>query len=558
MDKMWLKNYPVGVPTAIDCDDTTLVDMLELVCEKYSHDNAITCHGVSYDYTKTLHVINNLAASLSRLGVRHGDRVAIVLPNTLQYPLCVFAILKLGAIVVNVNPLYTSPEMEYIFHDSKPKVVIILDMFAEVLNNIVIKCGIEHVIVSKIADAYPIVKRCIFGLVMRYVKGVNPKLNYQYHKLHDMLMVDRVLNYKHKICPSDLAFLQYTGATTGKPKGAMLSHSNIVGNIKQISAWLAPQVNRLNGHVVISALPLYHIFSLTANLFTFFFNGSENVMIPNPKDMKDLVNILKKTPFTVFTSLDTLYNRLLNYEPFVTQKFPTYKYSVAGGMILRDSVAKRWYDVTGVMPSNCYGLTETSPAVTMNTFDGSYDGSVGFPIPSTDVEIRNIETHEPVQQGENGIICVRGPQVMSGYWNNIEKTNQALDDGWFYTGDIGYLDHRGKLYISGRQTELIIVSGFNVYPAEVESVLDAIPEIKEAAVVGSADEVSGEQVNAFIVFNEGKSIDKKHIIDKCHEALTHYKTPRQIFILDELPKTPVGKIAKTELYSKYLNSGMKD
>ena len=556
MNKVWLEHYPKGIPSTINNDGTTLIDLLRDVCEKYPHERAVSCHGVAYDYTQTNNAITNLAASLARLGVRHGDRVAIVLPNTLQYTLCVFAILKLGAVVVNVNPLYTAPEMEYIFCDAKPKAVIILDMFAEVLNNVVIKCGIEHVIVSKIADPYPILKRCVFGFVMRYVKGVKPKLNYLHHSFYDMLTTHRVLNYKPKICSSDLAFLQYTGATTGKPKGAMLSHSNIVSNVKQISAWLSPQVNNLNGHIVISALPLYHIFSLTANLFTFFFHGSENVMIPNPKDMKDLVKVLNKTPFTVFTSLDTLYNRLLNYPPFVEANHPTYKFSCAGGMILRDSVAKRWHEVTGVMPSNCYGLTETSPAVTMNVFDGSYDGSVGFPIPSTEVEIRDIETHQPVKNGENGIICVRGPQVMSGYWNNPEKTKQALDENnWFYTGDIGYLSAQGKLYISSRQTELIIVSGFNVYPAEVETVLDSLHEIKEVAVVGSKDEVSGEKVNAFIVFHTGMQMDKKEIIDKCHKALAHYKTPKQIFILDELPKTPVGKIAKNELFNKYLKEG---
>ncbi len=556
MDKVWLEHYPAGVPATITNDDTTLVDMLENVCNKYPSAKAISCHDVVYDYRQTHQAIENLAAALENLGVRHGDRVAIVLPNTLQYPLCVFAILKIGAVVINVNPLYTPPEMEYIFTDSKPKAVIILDMFAETLNNIVEKCGIEHVIVSKIADPYPTFKRLLFGLVMRYIKSVNPKLSYKYHKFYEIIATKRVLKYKPKITSSDLAFLQYTGATTGRPKGAMLSHFNIVSNVKQVSAWLEPQVKHLDGQIVISALPLYHIFSLTANLFTFFFNGSENVMIPNPKDMKDLVDVLKKTPFTVFTSLDTLYNRLLNYPPFVAHKYPTYKYSCAGGMILRDSVAHRWAEVTGVMPSNCYGLTETSPAVTMNLYDGSYDGSVGFPIPSTEVEIRDTVTHEPVKQGDAGLICVRGPQVMSGYWNNPEKTKLALDENnWFYTGDIGHLNEFGKLFISSRQTELIIVSGFNVYPAEVESVLDSIAEIKEVAVIGSKDEISGELVNAFIVFHEGKSIDKKTIIDKCHESLAHYKTPRQIFILDELPKTAVGKIAKNELFNKYLKEG---
>ena len=554
MDKFWMKNYPAGIPAEVVIPNDTIVDLVDNVCAKFKQNRAITCHGSSLTFEETHIFINNLAKSLYDLGVRKGDRVAVIMPNIMQYPISIFAILKLGAIVVNINPLYTTEEMKYILENSGSVVAIVLDMMAMKLNSLAGKGALQHVIVTKAPDPYQSgIKRCLINFVVKNIKKIDVSYTYQAHDFRTLICNNAKLDYNPDLINLELAFIQYTGATTGRPKGAMLTHRNIVANITQIHNWLIPQVGQLSGQVAIDALPLYHIFSLTANLFTFFFAGSENVMIPNPRDVNDVVKVLKASKFTVFSALDTLYNHLLSYVEFRDAKYPYFKYSVAGGMPARSSVAHKWFEVTNVMPSNCYGMTEASPAVTMNTFDNVFDGSVGFPIPSTELEIRDKDTKVALAQGENGIIWVRGPQVMKGYWDNHEQTAKAMDEnGWFNTGDIGYLNEKGKLFISGRQNDMVIVSGFNVYPVEIENALDSLPDIKESAVIGVRDVATGEKIVAFVVFKDNRFMVENEIINDLRKKITNYKIPREVIIIeDALPKTLVGKIDKVELSKRY-------
>ncbi len=554
MEKIWLKNYKPEIPAEIKLDDTTLVDLFNQACKQYATNRAVSCHKVALSFSEVKERSLRMAQALIDIGVNKGDRVALILPNCLQYPLTVFAVLLAGATVVNINPLYTPNEIEYVLKNSEPTVVVTLDMFSEKLNGFYNQFGIKHIISTKIADPYPTVKRSIINLLLRYVAKVNPKLVYQPLSWRTLMEKSSVLASPIAVTADDIAFIQYTGATTGHPKGAMLLHRNIASNIKQIFSLLDVQVDDMSKQVVISALPMYHIFSLTANFFTFFFHGSENVMVPNAKNIKDLVKTMNSTPFTVFNSLDTLYHKLLEYKPFINAKHPHFKYGICGGMAIRQSVAEHWYQHTGLVPTNCYGLTETSPCVSMNDLGSPFNGSVGYPVPSTEIDIRDITTAtQSLAQGEIGVIMVRGPQVMAGYWRNPEQTKLTLSaDGWLRTGDIGYVNPDGLLFISGRETEMVIVSGFNVYPAEVEMIIDQLPEIAEVAVVGYPDEESGEAVHAYIVLNAEHTLSVEQILLHCRKNLTRYKVPHFLTIVEELPKTLVGKIDKKALVAQYL------
>jgi long-chain acyl-CoA synthetase len=556
LDKFWTKNYIDGIPHSIDIGNDTINDLVSVVFDKYSNNNAFECNGVLFTYQDTQKLVNNLAAAFYyKLGIKKGDRVAVMMPNLVQYPIIIFAILKIGAIVVNINPLYTESEVQYLLENSEAKAIVVLDMMAKKLDNIRSFTKLEHIIVTKVPDLYSFIKRTLINFVIKKIKHVDVSYSYKAHNFRDLVYDEREFNYKPDINNKDLAFIQYTGATTGKPKGAMLTHRNIVANVKQVHAWLHPQcVEGLDKQIVIDALPLYHIFSLTANLFTFFFAGGHNIMVPNPRDVKSLVKTLMKSNFTVFSALDTLYNHLLNSHDFTNHSYPYFKYSVAGGMPSRQSVANKWYEETGVMPSNCYGLTEASPAVTMNCLDNVFDGSVGYPIPNTEVEIRHIETGEILPIGETGIIWFRGPQLMKGYWNNEEQTKKAIDNnGWFNTNDLGYFNNQGKIFINGRMNDMIIVSGFNVYPVEVENTIDSIEYVKESAVFGVVDSYTGEKIVAYIEFKPNCYMTENEIILHLKKKLTSYKVPRHIVIVKEdLPKTLVGKIDKKVLKEKYL------
>ncbi len=547
MEKLWLDKYPEGVPYTINTQGTTLNNMFDEICNRYPNNRAITCDDETFTFKQIQTYVNNLANSLQQLGIKKGDRVAIVVPNIAQYPISVFAILQIGAIVVNINPLYTDFEIDYLLENSGAKTVIILDMMANKLNNLYAKHKLKNVIVTKVGDLYPFIKRNIFKFAIKYIKKSN--VSYTYNALDFReLVIKNAKPIKVDVNQEDIAFIQYTGATTGLPKGAVLLHKSVVSNVYQITAWLKPQIPSLNKHVVICALPLYHIFSLTANLFTFFLNGSENIMVPNPRDVKSLVAILKKYPFTVFNALDTLYNHLLNDDEFLNMKFPYFKYSVAGGMPIREVVAKKWFELTNVMPSNCYGLSEASPAVTMSMANNEFTGSIGYPISSTEVEIRDINTGKKLPPKEIGSLWIRGPQLMREYWNNPKQTADVMDsDGWFNTRDLCYINDDGQLFLTGRQSELIIVSGFNVYPVEVEHAFDDLPGIKEVAVIGVKDDLTGEQVVAYIVVKDGYNLTEAQVREHCQKKLARYKIPKHIYFEQELPKTLVGKIDKNEL-----------
>lgn len=554
MEKVWLKSYRAEIPEFIQLDDMSLVDWFNQTCDKFATNRALTCHGVTLNFAEVSERCLKIAAGLQQLGVKHGDRVAIILPNSIQYPLTVFAAHMLGATVVNVNPLYTPAEIDYVIQNSEPKIIVVLDMFSAKLNGLLGKYGVEHIVVSKISDPYPFAKRALINFVLRYISKVNPKLSYAATSWRDLFHNSQQLTDKVTIKADDLAFIQYTGATTGHPKGAMLSHRNLVSNIRQVIGMIKPQMVPLDKQVVICALPLYHIFSLNANLMTFFFSGSENVMIPNARNIKDVVKTMNNTPFTIFNSLDSLYHKLLEQKEFINTPHPHYKFGICGGMATRKSVAEEWHLRTGLYPSNCYGLTEASPCVAMNYLDDDFNGSVGYPIPSTEIDIRDVETGVSLPQGETGVILLRGPQIMQGYWRNPEQTAKAISaDGWFNTGDVGYFDELGRLFISSRVTEMIIVSGFNVYPAEVERVIDEIPQVQEIAVVGYPEENTGESVHAYIVFRGNEYLTKDDINAYCRKKLTKYKIPHHYHFVTELPKTPVGKIDKKALREEYIS-----
>lgn len=553
MDKIWLKHYPPGVPAEIELTGDTLVSKADETFKKYANNLAFKCHGVSKTFAEIGEYVEQFAASLAEIGVKQGDKVAIIMPNIIQYPISVFAILKLGAIVVNINPLYTTSEIEFVIENSEAKSAIVLDVMAPKLDSIHAKGLLKNIVVTQVGDPYPYLKRVAFSLVIKYIKRINTKHEYQAHDFHKLMNSGAKLQVKPEVKDTDIAFIQYTGATTGRPKGAVLTHRNIIANVLQVHAWLDPQIPEGMEHkLLIGALPLYHIFSLTANLFAFFFTGCGNVLVPNPRNVGELVSALKNNKFFIFNALDTLYNHLLSSPEFLAGKYPEFKYSVAGGMPARASIAKKWFEATGIYPSNCYGMTEASPAVTMNLFNNTFDGSVGFPIPSTDLEIRDPQTRVALPHGEVGLVVIRGPQLMSGYWNNPGASNDAFDEnGWFNTKDLGYLNEQGKLFLTGRQSEMIIVSGFNVYPAEVEDVLDDFVQIKEVAVIGVPDEDCGEAVVAYVVLKPNQQIDELEIRNRCKAKLTGYKLPRNVIIVDELPKTSVGKIDKVSLIKQY-------
>ncbi|MEN9946798.1 MAG: hypothetical protein RLZZ293_1184 [Pseudomonadota bacterium] len=549
MNKIWLAHYPDGVPAKVKLDNAHLIDLFEQACQQYPQNIALTCHKVSLTFADVQLRVAKIAQGMRDLGVQAQDRIAIILPNCLQYPLTMFATLLIGATVVNINPLYTASEIEYILQDSQPTLVVTLDMFAEKLNNSVNKFGIKHIVVTKIADPYPWLKRTIINNLLRYISKVNPQLNYSAYNWRDLYYYQKeyTLTKHAPLSADDLAFIQYTGATTGRPKGAMLLHRNLVANIRQVLAYITPQMdNELSKQIIINALPLYHIFSLNANLCTFFFSGAENVMVPNARNIKDLIKTLNSTPFTVFNSLDSLYQKLLEHKEFTQTPHPHYRYGICGGMATRHSIAQLWKEATGLIPTNCYGLTEASPCVAMNLLNDEFNGSVGYPVPSTEVEIRDPETASKLlNHGETGLIMLRGPQIMLGYWRNPEQTAKVLDsDGWLNTGDLGYFNANGQLVISGRKTELIIVSGFNVYPAEVELVIDQLDAISEVAVIGLPDPHMGEAVYAYVVLKDHQHLTSQEIIQHCRRQLTKYKIPRAIYLVDSLPKTIVGKIDK--------------
>ncbi|MDD9951394.1 MAG: AMP-binding protein [Zetaproteobacteria bacterium] len=550
MEKIWLKSYQKGVPEEIEVqDDATLVELIETSCDKYSALDAFECMGGKLSYAQLDAQSKALASYfLEECQLKKGDRVAAMMPNILPYPVALFATLRAGLTMVNVNPLYTPRELEHQLKDSGAKVLIVVENFAHVYETVKDKVPVEKVLLTTLGDGLNPLKKLLVNSVVRHVKKMVPAYNLpQASPLGCAVKKGYKLPYHpHKVTPEDVAFLQYTGGTTGVSKGAVLTHKNLCSNVEQAYQWIKDVV-KVGQDKVITALPLYHIFALTANCLTFIRLGAKNILITNPRDIPGFIKELKKHPFTIFTGVNTLFNALLNHENFKQLDFSHLRAVLGGGMAVQSDVAKRWQQVTGMPIHQAYGLTETSPAACINPLGSSkFNGSIGLPISSTEIEIRD-DNNKSLPVGEIGELCIRGPQVMKGYWQRPEATAEVLDDaGWLRTGDIAKMDDKGYVYIVDRKKDMILVSGFNVFPNEIEDVLASHPEIVEAAVVGVADSKSGEQVKAFVV-KSNPNLDPQTIISFCREHLTGYKVPKIIEFRDELPKTNVGKVLRRAL-----------
>lgn len=556
-DFPWLAKYPEGVPAQIDPDRIANIPaLLDQVVQKHPSAPIFTNMGVTLTASETQAMTKDFAAYLQSLpGMKKGDRVAIMMPNLLQYPIAMFAILRAGFIIVNVNPLYTARELEHQLKDSGAKAIIIIENFAKTLERVIDRTEVKHVITTQVGDLFPCVKRLLVNTVVKHVKKMVPEWN-----LPGAVDYRTALSRGHQvgfkpveISNEDVALLQYTGGTTGVAKGAMLTHRNVLANVEQTGTWISVTFKECE-EVAMCALPLYHIFAFTATL-SFLNWGSRSVLITNPRDMKGLVKECERWNFSVYTGVNTLYNALLNNPDFCKLNFSGLKMAVAGGTQVQKVVAERWKEVSGHGILEAYGLTEASPGICGILPEAPWDGSVGYPIPSTEVSIRGEGFKDlglcPSDDPETiaaytGEICAKGPQVMKGYWNRPEETAATFRDGWLRTGDVGYMDINGKITITDRKKDMILVSGFNVYPNEVESVIASMPGVLECGVVGVPHERSGETVKAVIVLKD-PSITKDDVVKYCRTQLTGYKIPRQIVFVDSLPKTAVGKILRREL-----------
>ena len=552
MDELrpWLRSYPNGVPAEINPDDfNSLKELLEDSFEKNSDLTAFSNSGVAMRFEEIEELSRHFAAYLqSDPNLQPGDRVAIMLPNLLQYPIATFGILRAGMVVVNVNPLYTPRELEYQLSDSGAKAIIVLENFAAVLQSVLPKVKLEKIIVTAVGDHFPIFKRAMTNLFVKHIKKLVPSWKIEIAESYlKALIKGKNSFYKDvNICSENTAFLQYTGGTTGISKGAILTHRNMVSNVLQAAAWAKPFLNG-RGDLVVTPLPLYHVFSLTANLLCFINLGGHNLLVTNPRDVKSLIRDLAREPFTYLTGVNTLFNALLNCPEFSRINFSKHKATMGGGMAVQASISEEWQAITGRPLAQGYGLTEASPIVSATPLDiFEFNGSVGLPLPSTEVIICD-EDGVAMDLGEVGEIHVRGPQVMSGYWKNPKATAETIsDEGWLKTGDIGRIDERGFLYIEDRKKDLILVSGFNVYPNEIENVIVAHPEVMEAAAVGIPDENSGEAVRLFVV-TKNPLLKEEQLMEYCRKNLTGYKRPREIVFMEELPKNNIGKVLRRVL-----------
>ncbi|MGM0904966.1 MAG: long-chain-fatty-acid--CoA ligase FadD [Pseudomonadota bacterium] len=549
MDKIWLKNYPAGVPETIDPDHfASLVDILEQSIEKYGEKTAFVNMDSEMSFKELGLKSGEFAAYLQSKGLKKGDAVAVMMPNLLQYPVALFGILRAGMTVVNVNPLYTPRELKHQLVDSQAKALVILENFAHTYDKIKDEAPLDFVITTQIGDQLPVHKRFLVNFVVKYIKRMVPSHNVKETvSLNQAMAKGAMAEYQRpEVTGDDIAFLQYTGGTTGVAKGAMLSHRNMVANLEQVSACITPIMSD-GEETIITALPLYHIFALTANCLTFIKHGGKNVLITNPRDMPNFVKELNKYPFSMISGVNTLFNGLLNTKGFKDVNFSNLKVALGGGMAVQKAVAEEWERVTKSRLLEGYGLTECAPVVTVNPYDiEHYTGSIGLPVPSTDVRIVDPETREEVPLGEPGELEVKGPQVMVGYLNRPDATAESIKDGWFATGDMATVDERGYFKIVDRKKDMILVSGFNVYPNEIEDVLADHPKILESAAIGVPHESSGEVVKVFIVAKD-KSLTEREVIDFSRENMTGYKVPKLVEFRDELPKSNVGKILRREL-----------
>jgi long-chain acyl-CoA synthetase len=549
-DFTWFASYPKGMPHEIDADEfSSLPDMLAQGFGQYAQKTAFMHMGVSLSYAELDELSKNFAAFLqNKAGLRKGDAIAIQMPNVMAYPVAMFGAIRAGLVVVNTNPLYTPREMEHQFNDSGAKAIVILANFAHVLEKVLPHTpALKTVIVTEIGDLMPFPKRLIVNSVVKYVKKMVPAWQIPGAiALRDALAQGKGLPFaKPTIGSQDLAFIQYTGGTTGVSKGAMLTQRNIVANVMQMRGQMGTLL-RAGEETIVTALPLYHIFSLTVNCFGMFMFGAANLLITNPRDMKAFIGELKKVRFTVITGVNTLFNGLLNQPDFHHLDFSGLKAAVGGGMAVQTAVAENWRKVTGVHLAEGYGLTESSPVLSCNPLDGTSQlGTIGLPLPSTEIKIMDDDGQE-VPFGERGEIWAYGPQVMAGYWQRPEETVKVLRDGWLLTGDIGVALEGGFFKIVDRKKDMILVSGFNVYPNEVEDVIALHPKVLEVAAIGVPDAKSTEAVKVFIVKRD-QGLTEEEVREHAKENLTGYKHPKYIEFVAELPKSNVGKILRRPL-----------
>ncbi|OAT61015.1 long-chain-fatty-acid--CoA ligase [Obesumbacterium proteus ATCC 12841] len=549
LEKVWLKRYPADVPAEIDPDQyTSLVEMFEQSVARFADQPAFINMGQVMTFRKLEERSRAFAAYLqNELGLKKGDRVALMMPNLLQYPIALFGVLRAGMVVVNVNPLYTPRELEHQLNDSGASAIVIVSNFAHTLEKVVFNTQVKHVILTRMGDQLSAAKGTLVNFVVKYIKRLVPKYNLpDAISFRSALQRGRRQQYiKPDITNNDLAFLQYTGGTTGVAKGAMLTHRNMQANLIQSRAAYGPLLNE--GHeLVVTALPLYHIFALTVNCLLFIEMGGCNLMITNPRDIPGMVKELNRYPFTALTGVNTLFNALLNNEDFRELDFSTLRLSVGGGMSVQRSVAEKWEKLTGRHLLEGYGLTECAPLVSGNPYDlKHYSGSIGLPVPSTDVRLVDDNGNE-VPRGEAGELQVKGPQVMLGYWQRPEATDEILKDGWLSTGDVVTIDDEGFMRIVDRKKDMILVSGFNVYPNEIEEVVSMHDKVLECAAIGVPSEASGEMVKICVV-KKDPSLTRDELIAHCRKHLTGYKVPKKVEFYDELPKSNVGKILRRKL-----------
>ena len=544
----WFNNYPKEVAKSIDLDRyQTVMEIIDKCLVKYGNKTAYTSMGTGMTFAKLDQLSKNFAAYLQSLGLQKGDRIAIMMPNVLQYPIALFGALRAGLIVVNTNPLYTVREMTHQFNDSGADALIVLANFAKNVELALPKTKIKHLIVTEIGDQLGGLKSFLVNFVVKYVKKMVPAYHLpQAVKFNHTLSVGANCTYnKPNINKSDIQFLQYTGGTTGVSKGASLTNGNIVANILQISEWMKPKLKE-NSEIMVTALPLYHIFALTVNCLSMLIIGAQNILIANPRDMKSFIKDLKRYPFTVITGVNTLFNGLLNQPNFKDIDFSKLKLTVGGGMAVQRAVADKWKKITGVSLAEGYGLSETSPVLTCNPVDGTErNGTIGLPLPETELTVMD-ESGNTLEKGQPGEICAKGPQVMKGYWQRDEETEKVFFGDWFRTGDIGIEDEGGFFKIVDRKKDMILVSGFNVYPNEVEDEIAKMDGVMEVAAIGIPDERSNEAVKVFIVRRDN-SLTAEKVREHCKTCLTGYKVPKHVEFLDELPKTNVGKILRRSL-----------
>ena len=555
MNQPWLDSYPEGVPAEIDLSAySSILDIFNQSCVKFRDRTAYVNFDKELSFADLDRLTTDFAAWLQSKGLVKGDRIAMMMPNILQYPVAMFGAMKAGLVIVNTNPMYTPRELKHQLEDSGAKAIVVVENFAHVLEKVRSEVGLEQVITTQIGDLLGFPKSLLINFVLKYVKKAIPSFN-----LPGSVSFNDALKQGSKLSLTpventldDIAFLQYTGGTTGVAKGAMLTHRNLVANMLQAKAWMGPAGIGRDTEIVITALPLYHIFALTANCLVFMAVGGVNVLITNPRDMPGFIKELQKVPFTFIPGVNTLFNGMLNEPGFAELDFSTLKGALGGGMAVQRAVAEKWRKVTGTPLVEAYGLTETSPAACMNPMDiEEFNGCIGLPISSTECGVMNDEG-DLLPQGEVGELVVRGPQVMKGYWQRPEATAEVMtEDGWLRTGDVALMLEGGFFKIVDRKKDMILVSGFNVYPNEIEDVVAHHPKVLEVAVIGVPDAKSTEAVKMFIVKSD-PSLTEDEIRAFCKEQLTGYKRPRHIDFRDELPKSNVGKILRRELRDEEL------